>query len=138
MKYTILLCVALFLAACAPADTALPADTDAAVENLPDVSTDVDVTTFDDLTTYGNGIDKVTVRVLDDRFDPDILRIPVGTEVTWEFQSDREHSVAFDSGEFSTPQLPAGASLSRIMAEKGNFLYRSDVEPKQEATILVE
>jgi manganese oxidase len=57
------------------------------------------------------------------RFNPDELRVPVGTTVTWVNRDGMVHTVTADDGSFDSGDIRGGESWSYTFDEPGEFSY---------------
>jgi plastocyanin len=65
----------------------------------------------------------VEIRMVDDRFDPTTLSVPVGTTVTWINYGANWHSIAAFDGSFESEKLPPGGSFSQRFDTPGTYQY---------------
>jgi len=70
----------------------------------------------------------VTVKIMEMVFDPKIITINVGDEVTWTSVQD-DHTTTSDSGLWDSRNMQQGESFSRIFDTQGTFSYHCDVSP---------
>ena len=63
------------------------------------------------------------------RFDPPVIAVAPGAEVTWENGDSFTHTIRFD-GEDETATLEPGDSYSRGFAERGAFHYVCTLHPR--------
>ena len=64
-----------------------------------------------------------TAHVLDFRFDPMRITVPIGTTLSWENQGSTIHTVTATDGSFDSGDLPAGATFSHSFDTPGTFVY---------------
>ena len=62
------------------------------------------------------------VRVSGSDFNPGIIRVPVGTTVTWVSRDGEMHSVTSDTGLFAG-SLPPFGSFNYTFTERGSYEY---------------
>jgi plastocyanin len=65
------------------------------------------------------------------KFDPQVIEVEVGSEVTWTNEDDFPHNVHFLTGSDETYDLPIGESASVTFDEAGDFYYECSVHPQQ-------
>ena len=61
--------------------------------------------------------------MVDDRFDPNTLEVPVGTTVTWVNRGGDWHSVAAYDGSFESQKLATGETHSVRLDTPGLYQY---------------
>lgn len=72
-------------------------------------------------------------------FSPEILTVPIGTEVTWENKDDIPHTVTSnDKTTFASSLLDTGDTFSFTFSEAGTFDYFCSVHPMMTAKVIVE
>lgn len=64
-----------------------------------------------------------TVEVIDSRFQPGEITVPVGATVTWIHQAQLSHTVTADEGLFDSGTLRAGDTFSFTFEEAGEYPY---------------
>ena len=65
------------------------------------------------------------------KFDPQVIEVEVGSEVTWTNEDDFPHNVHFLTGNDETYDLPMGESASVTFDEAGDFYYECSLHPQQ-------
>ena len=70
-------------------------------------------------------------------FAPPVVRIPTGTELTWQNQDPTEHTVTADSGAFGSDALPQGQQFSARFDTPGTFTYFCAIHPAMRGTVEV-
>ena len=65
------------------------------------------------------------------KFDPQVIEVEVGSEVTWTNEDDFPHNVHFLTGNDETYDLPIGESASVTFDEAGDFYYECSLHPQQ-------
>lgn len=65
------------------------------------------------------------------KFDPQVIEVEVGSEVTWANEDDFPHNVHFLTGSDETYDLPIGESASVTFDEAGDFYYECSLHPQQ-------
>jgi plastocyanin len=65
------------------------------------------------------------------KFDPQVIEVDVGSEVTWTNEDDFPHNVHFLTGSDETYDLPIGESASVTLDEAGDFYYECSLHPQQ-------
>ena len=65
------------------------------------------------------------------KFDPEVIEVAAGTDVTWTNQDDFPHNVHFLMGADETHDLPIGHSINVTFDEGGEFYYECSLHPQQ-------
>lgn len=65
------------------------------------------------------------------RFDPQVIEVAIGSEVTWTNDDDFPHNVHFLTGSDDTHDLPIGEEVSVAFDESGEFYYECSLHPQQ-------
>jgi plastocyanin len=65
------------------------------------------------------------------RFDPTVIEVGVGDEVTWANEDDFPHNVHFLTGSDETHDLPIADSVSVSFDEAGDYYYECSLHPQQ-------
>lgn len=65
------------------------------------------------------------------KFDPQVIEVSVGSEVTWTNEDDFPHNVHLLTGSDETHDLPIGESTSVTFDETGDFYYECSIHPQQ-------
>lgn len=65
------------------------------------------------------------------KFDPQVIEVATGSEVTWTNEDDFPHNVAFLTGNDETHDLPMGESVTVTFDEAGDFYYECSIHPQQ-------
>ncbi|MDQ3963685.1 MAG: plastocyanin/azurin family copper-binding protein [Actinomycetota bacterium] len=65
------------------------------------------------------------------RFEPAVIKVGAGSEVTWTNEDDFPHNVRFLTGSDETHDLPIGDSVSVTFDEVGDFYYECSLHPQQ-------
>lgn len=65
------------------------------------------------------------------KFDPQVIEVEVGSEVTWTNEDDFPHNVHLLTGNDETYDLPIGESASVTFDETGDFYYECSLHPQQ-------
>lgn len=79
-----------------------------------------------------------TVTIQNYAYSPSVLKVKVGTTVTWENQDSVEHSVTADDGSFDTKMLAQGEQGSFTFTKAGTYTYHCSSHPSMTGTIVVE
>ena len=64
------------------------------------------------------------------KFDPEVIQIDAGSEVTWTNEDDFPHNVRFFDESDTTYDLPIGESASVGFEETGEFYYECSIHPQ--------
>jgi plastocyanin len=67
--------------------------------------------------------DYIGVDALDDFFAPEVVRVPVGTEVEWDMAGRNPHTVTADDGSYDSGILQPGDEYSRTYDKPGVYPY---------------
>lgn len=65
------------------------------------------------------------------KFDPQVIEVAAGSEVTWTNEDDFPHNVHLLTGSDETHDLPIGESVSVTFDEAGDFYYECAIHPQQ-------
>jgi plastocyanin len=82
----------------------------------------------------------VSVNIMNFKFDPTPLTIPVGTTVVWTNQDTAPHTATSDPGSafvFDTGMMQKGQSGKITFTTVGTFTYHCTVHPNMHATVVV-
>jgi plastocyanin len=82
----------------------------------------------------------VSVNIMNFKFDPTPLTIPVGTTVVWTNQDSAPHTASSDPGSaftFDTGMLQKGQSGKVTFTMAGTFAYHCNVHPTMHAMVIV-
>jgi plastocyanin len=64
------------------------------------------------------------------RFDPQVIAVDAGSEVTWTNEDDFPHNVHLLDGSDATHDLPIGDSVSVAFDEAGDYYYECSLHPQ--------
>jgi plastocyanin len=79
-----------------------------------------------------------TVTIQNFAYSPSVMKVKVGTTVTWENQDSTEHSATADDGSFDTKMLSLGEKGSYTFTKAGTYTYHCSSHPSMTGTIIVE
>jgi len=65
------------------------------------------------------------------RFEPAVIAIDVGTDVTWTNRDDFPHDVTLLDGSGVSVDLPLGGSASMAFDDAGTVYYQCSIHPQQ-------
>ena len=65
------------------------------------------------------------------KFDPQVIEVEIGSEVTWTNEDDFPHNVHFLTGSDETHDLPIGESAGVTFDEAGDYYYECSIHPQQ-------
>lgn len=71
-------------------------------------------------------------------FDPQVLEIQRGTEVTWRNEDPADHTVTGSEGGFSSEVLREGDGFTYRFDEPGLYSYRCAIHPEMRGKVKVE
>ena len=69
------------------------------------------------------GDDYITVAALDDFFDAEVVRVPVGTQIEWRNFGRNPHTVTADDGSFDSGNMETGDEFAWTFDEPGVYRY---------------
>ncbi len=78
----------------------------------------------------------VTVRVVDNRYEPQVVEIEAGDAVRWVFEGVMEHDVVAVDGSFVSDLVTEGEYV-HVFDEAGEFAYDCSVHPEMTGTVIV-
>jgi plastocyanin len=78
-----------------------------------------------------------TVRVDDNRFVPQHLRVLADTVITWELVGDTTHNIRADQDAFESATMSEGA-VSYTFTRTGEYFYRCTLHPRMNGVVVVE
>ena len=64
------------------------------------------------------------------RFEPQVIEVGVGDEVTWTNNDDFPHNVTFLTGKDDQHDLPIGKTVEVTFDESGDFYYECSIHPQ--------
>ncbi len=79
----------------------------------------------------------VTVKVVDNDFEPRHLTVRPGTEVTWKFEGDAAHDVTDDRGAFTSGTMTEGDEFVMTFDEPGTYYYYCTLHHAMQGTLVV-
>lgn len=80
----------------------------------------------------------VTVRVVDNSFEPSEITIDAGQAVNWVFEGpSSEHDVVADDGSFVSELMRSG-SYTHVFTDAGSFDYLCSTHPEMRGNVTVE
>lgn len=80
---------------------------------------------------------KAAVSISNFAFDPSVIEVKAGTEVTWSNDDPAPHTVTALDGAFDSDVLDDGGSFSFRFDEAGTYAYRCNVHPDMEGKVQV-
>jgi len=78
-----------------------------------------------------------SVSITNFAFNPAMLNVAVGTQVTWTNNGSVAHTVTADQGAFDGKVAP-GESFAFTFAKPGTFAYHCSIHPSMKATVTVK
>lgn len=78
------------------------------------------------------------VTIKDFSFSPATVTVPVGTRVVWQNKGKATHTVTFDDGSVTSPDIAPGASASHVFSSPGTFAYHCSHHPQMKGTVIVQ
>lgn len=79
----------------------------------------------------------VTVRAIDNKFEPAEIEIAPGQAVRWVFEGQMEHDVVAEDGSFVS-ELQKGGSYTHLFESVGEFAYDCSIHPEMTGVIRVK
>lgn len=70
-------------------------------------------------------------------FQPNMLTVPAGTEVTWNNRDPAFHTVTSDDGSFDSDDIMSGGRFSHTFDQPGSYSYHCKVHPSMQGMIQV-
>jgi plastocyanin len=77
------------------------------------------------------------VAIVDFAFEPETLRIALGTTVEWTNRGAEDHTATADDGSFDSGVLEPGQSFHHTFGTVGTFPYFCDIHEFMRATVVV-
>ncbi|HEX2241332.1 MAG TPA: plastocyanin/azurin family copper-binding protein, partial [Actinomycetota bacterium] len=65
------------------------------------------------------------------KFEPEVIRVTRGSEITWANEDDFPHNVHFLTGSNATYDLPIGESVTVTLDQPGDYYYECSIHPQQ-------
>lgn len=78
----------------------------------------------------------VTVRAIDNTYDPPVLEIAPGQAVRWVFEGTAEHDVVAEDASFVSELMREG-SFTHVFDEAGEFPYDCSIHPEMTGVVRV-
>jgi plastocyanin len=79
----------------------------------------------------------VSINIMNFKFDPTPLTIPVGTTVVWTNQDTAPHTATSDTGAWDSGTLMTGKAFSFTFSQAGTFAYHCNIHPTMHGTVTV-
>lgn len=83
-----------------------------------------------------SGVEVVTVRAIDNRFEPAEVEIEAGQAVRWVFEGQADHDVVADDGTFVS-ELQRTGEYVHVFDEAGEWPYDCSIHPEMTGRITV-
>jgi plastocyanin len=64
------------------------------------------------------------------KFDPQVIEVDAGSEVTWTNEDDFPHNIHLLDASGATHDLPIGGSVSVAFEEAGDYYYECSIHPQ--------
>ena len=64
------------------------------------------------------------------RFEPQVIEVEAGDEVTWTNNDDFPHNVTFLTGDNEQHDMPIGKTVTVTFDEPGDFYYECSIHPQ--------
>lgn len=78
----------------------------------------------------------VTIRVVDNAFEPAEVEVPSGTAVRWVFEGSDQHDVVAEDGSFVSELMYEG-SYTHLFVEAGDYPYDCSIHPEMTGVVRV-
>lgn len=78
------------------------------------------------------------VTISDFSFQPALLKVPIGSAVTWTNKDEEPHTVVSTDNVFKSRALDTDESFSFTFGKAGAYKYFCSVHPRMVGTVLVE
>ncbi len=79
-----------------------------------------------------------TVTIKNFAFDPNIITVKVGVNVTWTNEDAAQHQLKEDNGLFLSPSLSTGQSYTYTFTTTGMFNYTCTIHSSMHGKVIVE
>ena len=70
-------------------------------------------------------------------FSPEHLKVPAGTNVTWDNEDPTPHTITSTDGSFDSDTLESDASFAHEFDAPGVFAYRCEIHPEMKGKVTV-
>ena len=77
------------------------------------------------------------VTISDFAFSPATVTVKVGAQVVWQNDGKVAHTITFDDGSVSSPDIAPGANAGHKFATAGTFKYHCSKHPTMKGTVVV-
>lgn len=84
----------------------------------------------------GGATPAVTVRVIDNRYEPADVEIEAGQAVRWVFEGQAEHDVVAEDGSFVSELVTTGEYV-HVFDEPGEWKYDCSIHPEMTGSVTV-
>lgn len=71
------------------------------------------------------------------KFDPPVIEVEAGTDVTWTNEDDFPHNVHFLTVVDDTHDVPIGQSVEVTLDEAGEYYYECSLHPQMHGKVIV-
>lgn len=85
----------------------------------------------------GQPANKYEISIQDFSFRPALLRVPIGSVVTWTNRDEEPHTVLSTDNAFKSRALDTNESFSFTFEKAGTYKYFCSVHPRMVGTVLV-
>ena len=85
-----------------------------------------------------NSADSAQVSLINFSFNPQNLKVKLGTNVTWTNNDLAGHLIEADDGSFLSKTISQGESFAHVFNSKGTFSYHCKIHPSMKGVITVE
>jgi amicyanin len=90
-------------------------------------------------------VETSSVTMTEFAFEPSVIRVQTGTEVTWTNEGDTAHTVVntateqYEEGElFNSGMIQSNQTYSHTFEEAGEYPYYCDLHPQMRGRVIVE
>jgi plastocyanin len=77
------------------------------------------------------------IRIENFKFDPPVIEVAAGSEVTWTNADEEIHALAADDGSFHSKAIDDQETFSHVFATPGTYAYRCTLHPHMTGKIVV-
>jgi plastocyanin len=80
---------------------------------------------------------EISLTISDFTFQPDAVRVPIGTKIVWENNDDTPHSIVETTGKFHSPALDTEDKFSFTFDKAGSYEYFCGLHPHMKGKVVV-
>jgi plastocyanin len=102
------------------------------------VETALQVTTLTAVPKTSSSVSDNTVRIEDNKVDPETITVPAGATVRWVNYDSFPHRIVFVDKSFSPTLMGASQSYSQVFFRPGVYDYSCSIHPEMQGTVIVK